>query len=86
MYNQSLQWDGSSESTDLLATTDIFNLNRMGQRLIAMTKVLGIMKDQLSAQDAWVVAPPIVGVSEMARIIRRSPQDEHARIVVAHEQ
>eukprot|EP00975_Prorocentrum_lima_P059827 12545233-Prorocentrum_lima.AAC.1 len=65
-----LQWDGWTDPIDLLATTNILLLNKMEQRLIEMTYFLRVMHDDLSPQDLWIIAPPIAGVSAMARRIR----------------
>eukprot|EP00975_Prorocentrum_lima_P065377 12903120-Prorocentrum_lima.AAC.1 len=72
-----MRWDGSTEPIDFVATTNILRLNKMGQRLMEMTCVLGIMRGELSPQYQWMISPPIAGVSAMARFIRGSHQDEN---------
>eukprot|EP00975_Prorocentrum_lima_P065967 12906536-Prorocentrum_lima.AAC.1 len=85
MYNQQLAWDGSSEPIDLLASTDIFRMNKIDQRLMAATKTLGLMQGQLLRQDAWVAAPPIAGISDLALSIWRGNLDPNAKIIVTQE-
>eukprot|EP00975_Prorocentrum_lima_P057550 12067914-Prorocentrum_lima.AAC.1 len=39
-----------------------------------------------SCEDAWVVSPPIAGISDLAKDIRRSHWDANERVTVTSDQ
>eukprot|EP00975_Prorocentrum_lima_P021954 4623185-Prorocentrum_lima.AAC.1 len=74
LYTRMFRWNGTHDIVDLMAGTNVLNVNGVTSRLLQTYRAFALLPDGVPVEHIWVVSPPCGGLRDVARDIRDSSQ------------